>query len=302
VFCNVSDLVLNAMLCGIAQVMLLSNGVSLPKPSARHHHGDVRSSVVPFSTAATDATQLAVAHIVAQFATGSTEEGRKATCEARKLSKHSLFYGARLLEANAVPWLLCLLFTMDGSMQDNAVAAFVKARGIGFVVDIVNVGTKMEAQQNAMEILFSVSSTAEYAQEIGHFPEAIPTLARAAHPAIREGAAAGKKRPASMGCSSPQATTQKVVAARAVAALTGLRPPLQRPRRAPRLRHRLSAGEDRRAAGGHTDRVLASGASRAPRRVPVQRHPPALRVEKAIVIAECRTPDAGREQIVCVEL
>ncbi|KAM0839215.1 hypothetical protein ACQ4PT_060457 [Festuca glaucescens] len=228
-----ADLVPNATLRGIIEVMLLSNGVSLPDPISRHHHGDVGGSAVPFSTAAAGAARLAVAHIVAQFSTGSTEERRKATCEARKLSKHSLFYRARFVEANAVPWLLCLLSTMDASVQDNAVAsllslskhhggrvALVEAGGIGFVVDIVNVGAKAETQQNAVAILFYLSSNAEYAQEIGRFPEAIPTLVRL----IREGANRGRKNAmvSLYGLLQSPSNHTKAVAAGAVAALAGL--------------------------------------------------------------------------------
>ncbi|KAM0849104.1 hypothetical protein ACQ4PT_053945 [Festuca glaucescens] len=229
-----ADLVPNAALCGIIEAMLLSNGVSLPEPSStRHHHGDVGGSAAPFSAAAAGAARLAVAHIVAQFSTGSTEERRKATCEARKLSKHSLFYRARFVEANAVPWLLCLLSIMDASVQDNAVAsllslskhpggraALVEAGGIGLVVDVVNVGAKAETQQNAVAILFYLSSNAEYAEEIGRFPEAIPTLVRL----IREGAHRGRKNAmvSLYGLLQSPSNHAKAVAAGAVAALAGL--------------------------------------------------------------------------------
>ncbi|XP_051187395.1 U-box domain-containing protein 18-like [Lolium perenne] len=229
-----ADLVPNAALCGIIEAMLLSNGVSLPEASStRHHHGDVGGSAAPFSAAAAGAARLAVAHIVAQFSTGSTEERRKATCEARKLSKHSLFYRARFVEANAVPWLLCLLSIMDASVQDNAVAsllslskhpggreALVEAGGIGLVVDVVNVGAKAETQQNAVAILFYLSSNAEYAEEIGRFPEAIPTLVRL----IREGAQRGRKNAmvSLYGLLQSPSNHAKAVAAGAVAALAGL--------------------------------------------------------------------------------
>ncbi|CAM0951206.1 unnamed protein product [Alopecurus aequalis] len=228
-----ADLVPNAALLRIIERMLLSNGVSLPEPSSRHHHGDVGSSAVPFSTAAAGAARLAVAHILAQFSTGSTEERRKATCEARKLSKHSLYYRALFVEANAVPWLLCLLSSMDASVQDNAVAsllslskhpggraALVEAGGIGLVVDIVNVGAKAEAQQNAVAILFYLSSKIEYAEEIGRFPEAIPTLVRL----IREGASRGRKNAmvSLYGLLQSPSNHAKAVTAGAVAALAGL--------------------------------------------------------------------------------
>ncbi|XP_047051431.1 U-box domain-containing protein 19-like [Lolium rigidum] len=180
-----------------------------------------------------DLVPNAALYIVAKFSTGSTEERRKATCEARKLSKHSLFYRARFVEANAVPWLLCLLSIMDASVQDNAVAsllslskhpggraALVEAGGIGLVVDVVNVGAKAETQQNAVAILFYLSSNAEYAEEIGRFPEAIPTLVRL----IREGAQRGRKNAmvSLYGLLQSPSNHAKAVAAGAVAALAGL--------------------------------------------------------------------------------
>jgi hypothetical protein len=122
---------------------------------------------------------------------------------------------------------------MDASVQDNAVAsllslskhpggreALVEAGGIGLVVDVVNVGTKTEAQQNAVAILFYVSSNAEYAEEIGRFPEAIPTLVRL----IREGASRGRKNAmvSLYGLLQSPSNHAKAVAAGAVAALAGL--------------------------------------------------------------------------------
>ncbi|EMS68567.1 U-box domain-containing protein 19 [Triticum urartu] len=180
-----------------------------------------------------DLVPNAALYIVAQFSTGSTEERRKATSEARKLSKHSVFYRALFVEANAVPWLLCLLSCMDASVQDNAVAsllnlskhpggrtALVEAGGIGLVVDIVNVGAKAETQQNAVAILFYLSSNAEYAEEIGRFPEAIPTLVRL----IKEGAHRGRKNAmvSLYGLLQSPSNHAKAVAAGAVVVLAGL--------------------------------------------------------------------------------
>ncbi|VAI17780.1 unnamed protein product [Triticum turgidum subsp. durum] len=180
-----------------------------------------------------DLVPNAALYIVAQFSTGSTEERRKATSEARKLSKHSVFYRALFVEANAVPWLLCLLSCMDASVQDNAVAsllnlskhpggrtALVEAGGIGLVVDIVNVGSKAETQQNAVAILFYLSSNAEYAEEIGRFPEAIPTLVRL----IKEGAHRGRKNAmvSLYGLLQSPSNHAKAVAAGAVVVLAGL--------------------------------------------------------------------------------
>ncbi|KAL6655932.1 hypothetical protein ACP70R_006758 [Stipagrostis hirtigluma subsp. patula] len=151
---HTADVVPNAALRGIIERMLLSNGVSLPDT------------------------------------------------EARKLSKHCVFYRECLVEANAVPWLLCLLSSTDASVQDNAVAsllnlskhpggraALFEAGGVGLVVDVINVGARAEAQQNAAAILFYLSSNPEHAEEIGRIPEAIPTLVQL----IRDGAPRGRK-------------------------------------------------------------------------------------------------------------
>uniref|UniRef100_J3MX34 RING-type E3 ubiquitin transferase n=1 Tax=Oryza brachyantha TaxID=4533 RepID=J3MX34_ORYBR len=112
-----ADVVPNAALRGIVERMLLSNGVTLPEPSAAagHRHGAIANTSVPFGPAAAGAARLAVAYIVAQLSRGSTEERRKATSEARKLSKHSVFYRACLVDANAVPWMLCLLSSTDAA-------------------------------------------------------------------------------------------------------------------------------------------------------------------------------------------
>lgn len=231
-----ADVVPNAALRGIIERMLLTNGVSLPagaSGSSGHRHGALGNTAAPFGPAAAGAARLAVAHIVAQLSTGSTAERRKATCEARKLCKHSVFYRACLVEANAVPWLLCLLSSTDASVQDNAVAsllnlskhprgraALFEAGGVGLVVDVINVGARAEARQNAAAVLFYLSSTAEHAEEIGRIPEAIPTLVQL----IREGAHRGRKNAmvSLYGLLQCASNHGKAVAAGAVAALAGL--------------------------------------------------------------------------------
>ncbi|KAF8688294.1 hypothetical protein HU200_042252 [Digitaria exilis] len=191
-----ANVVPNAALRGIIERMLLSNGVSLPDASpagaGHHRHGALGNTATPllFGPAATGAARLAVAYLVAQLATGSTAERRKATSEARKLCKHSVFYRGCLVDANAVPWLLCLLSSMDASVQENAVAsllnlskhprgraALFEAGGVGLVVDVINVGARAEARQNAAAVLFYLASDGpEQAEEIGRVPESIPTL------------------------------------------------------------------------------------------------------------------------------
>ncbi|OEL34515.1 U-box domain-containing protein 19 [Dichanthelium oligosanthes] len=229
-----ADVVSNAALRGIIERMLLSNGVSLPDASGSgHRHGALGNTPAPFGPAAAGAARLSVAYIVAQLSTGSTEERRKATSEARKLSKHSVFYRACLVEANAVPWLLCLLSSTDASVQDNAVASLLnlskhprgravlfEAGGVGLVVDVINVGGRAEARQNAAAVLFYLSSDPEHAEEIGRIPEAIPTLVQL----VRDGAHRGRKNAmvSLYGLLQCASNHGKAVAAGAVAALAAL--------------------------------------------------------------------------------
>ncbi|BAF24963.2 U-box domain-containing protein 19 [Oryza sativa Japonica Group] len=235
---STADLVPNTVLRGIIERMLLINGVTLPELSAAggggHRHGAVANTAVPFGPAAAGAARLAVAHIVAQLSRGSTEERRKATSEARKLSKHSVFYRACLVDANAVPWLLCLLSSTDAAVQDNAVAsllnlskhpagrtAIVEVGGVGLVVDVINVGAKAEAQHNAAAVLFYLSSNSpDSAEEIGRIPEAIPTLVQL----IRDGAYRGRKNAmvSLYGLLQSAANHGRAIAAGAVSALAAL--------------------------------------------------------------------------------
>ncbi|CAL5081258.1 unnamed protein product [Urochloa decumbens] len=231
------DVVPNAALRGIIERLLLSNGVSLPDAgagSSGHRHGALGDAPAAlFGRAATGAARLAVAYIVAQISTGSTADRRRATCEARKLCKHSAFYRGCLVDANAVPWLLCLLSSTDASVQENAVAsllnlskhprgreALFEAGGVGLVVDVINVGARAEARQNAAAVLFYLSSDAEHAEEIGRIPESIPTLVQL----IRDGAHRGRKNAmvSLYGLLQCASNHGKAVAAGAVAALAAL--------------------------------------------------------------------------------
>ncbi|CAN6195772.1 unnamed protein product [Urochloa humidicola] len=232
-----ADVIPNAALRGIIERMLLSNGVSLPHPGAGssvHRHGALGDAPAAlFGRAAAGAARLAVAYIVAQISTGSTAERRRATCEARKLCKHSAFYRGCLVDANAVPWLLCLLSSTDASVQENAVAsllnlskhprgraALFEAGGVGLVVDVINVGARAEARQNAVAVLFYLSSDAEHAEEIGRIPESIPTLVQL----IRDGAHRGRKNAmvSLYGLLQCASNHGKAVAAGAVASLAAL--------------------------------------------------------------------------------
>ena len=63
-----------------------------------------------------------------------------------------------------MPWLLHLLSSTDASVQNNAVnvearqRALVEAGGLGLIIDAVNVTAKVEARQNAVAVLFYLSS------------------------------------------------------------------------------------------------------------------------------------------------
>jgi hypothetical protein len=192
---------------GVIEQLLLSRGVPVHEPSSKHRCA-VDKTATPFGEAAAGGVRLSAAFLTARLSSASASGGapeaqkRKATHEARKLSKRNVFYRACLVEAGAVPWLLHLLSSADASVQDNAVAALlnlskhpagrralVEAGGLGLIVDAVNVAAKVEARQNAAAVLFYLSSNPEYCEEISRIPEAVPTLVRLA----RDGAYRGRK-------------------------------------------------------------------------------------------------------------
>jgi hypothetical protein len=51
----------------------------------------------------------------------------------------------------------------------------VEADGVGLIVDVVNVATKVEAWHNAVAVLFYLSSSV-YCDKTSRVPEAVPTL------------------------------------------------------------------------------------------------------------------------------
>ncbi|WVZ92980.1 hypothetical protein U9M48_039007 [Paspalum notatum var. saurae] len=199
-----AELVPNLAARGIVEQLLLSRGVPLREPSASSskHRCAVDKTDAPFGAAAAGGVRLAAAFLVARLSRGTPEQQKKATYEARKLSKRNVFHRACLVEAGAVPWLLHLLSSADASVQDSAVAgllnlskhpagrrALVEAGGLGLIVDAVSVAARVEARQNAAAVLFYLSSSPEYCEEISRIPEAIPTLVRLA----RDGAYRGRK-------------------------------------------------------------------------------------------------------------
>ncbi|KAF7003844.1 hypothetical protein CFC21_019125 [Triticum aestivum] len=187
---------------GIVEQLLLANGTPLHEQQSSKHRCAVDKTVSAFGPAAAGGVRLAVAFLIARLSRGTPEEQKKATHEVRKLAKRNVYHRACLVEADAVPWLLHLVSSMDASVQDNAIAcllnlskhaagrsALVEAGGLGLVVDAVNVAAKVEARQNAAAILFYLSPNSEYCQEIGRIPEAIPTLVRL----MRDGTYRGRK-------------------------------------------------------------------------------------------------------------
>lgn len=197
-----AELVPNVAVRGVIEQLLLSRGVPVHEPSCKHRCA-VDKTATPFGAAAAGGVRLSAAFLTARLSSPASEaQLRKATHEARKLSKRNVFYRACLVEAGAVPWLLHLLSSPDASVQDNAVAgllnlskhpagrrALVEAGGLGLIVDAVNVAAKVEARQNAAAVLFYLSSNPEYCEEISRIPEAVPTLVRLA----RDGAYRGRK-------------------------------------------------------------------------------------------------------------
>ncbi|OEL25857.1 U-box domain-containing protein 19 [Dichanthelium oligosanthes] len=227
-----AELVPNVAARGIIEQLLLSRGVSLQEPSSKHRCA-VDKTASAFGAAAAGGVRLAVAFLIARMSRGTPEEQKKATYEARKLSKRNVFYRACLVEADAVPWLLHHLSSPDASVQDNAVAgllnlskhpagrlALVEAGGLGLTVDAVNVAARVEARQNAAAVLFYLSSSPEYCEEISRIPEAIPTLVHLA----RDGAYRGRKNAlvSLYGLLQCADAHGRAVSAGAVAALAGL--------------------------------------------------------------------------------
>ncbi|XP_062196343.1 U-box domain-containing protein 19-like [Phragmites australis] len=227
-----AEVVPNVAVRGIIDQLLLSKGVSVHEPSSNHRCA-VDKTAAPFGAGAAGGVRLAVAFLIARLSRGTPEEQKKATLEARKLSKRNVFYRACLVEADAVPWLLHLLSSTDASVQDSAVAgllnlskhpagrrALVEAGGVGLIVNAMKVAAKVEAQHNAAAVLFYLSSNPEYCDEISRIPEAIPTLVHL----VQEGAYRGRKNAlvslyGLLQCANAHG---KAVSAGAVAVLAGL--------------------------------------------------------------------------------
>ncbi|KAF8697444.1 hypothetical protein HU200_036045 [Digitaria exilis] len=228
-----AELVPNMAARGIIEQLLLRRGVPIHHEPSGKHRCAVDKTASPFGAAAAGGVRLAVAFLVTRLSKGTPQEQRKATYEVRKLSKRNVFYRACLADAGAVPWLLHLLASPDSTVQDNAVAgllnlskhpagrrALVDAGGVGLIVDAVSVAAKVEARQNAAAVVFYLSSSTDYCEEISRIPEAIPTLVRLA----RDGAYRGRKNAlvSLYGLLQCADAHGRAVSAGAVAALAGL--------------------------------------------------------------------------------
>ncbi|KAG6501007.1 U-box domain-containing protein 18-like [Zingiber officinale] len=185
----------------LVEQLCASKNLSFPEPNSKQKR-DGSKTATPPSSAAAGAMKMAAAFLVRKLAFPTSLEQSRAAFEVRRLSKSNVFNRTCLVEAGAVPWLLHLSSSMDSSTQDNAMAALlnlskhpsgaraiVEVGGLGLVVDVIRLTFKVEAQQNAVAILFYLSLVEEYRAAIGDLPEAIPLLVEL----MREGSYRGKK-------------------------------------------------------------------------------------------------------------
>ncbi|OAY65832.1 U-box domain-containing protein 19-like [Ananas comosus] len=230
------DFVPNSSLRRVIEQFYSNKGVEISESNTKHTW-NIEKTATPFSSAAAGATKMAVAFLIEKLAKGGEEEEkRKAVYEIRKLSKFNLFNRACLVEADAVPWLLYLLSSSsssDASTQLNIVSALLnlskhpngrkavfEAGGVDLIIDIMRVGLKVEAQNNAAAILFYLSSADEYRKEIGEIRRAIPALLEL----LQEGSYRGKKNAITclFGLLQYPGNHRKIVAAGAIPVLTNL--------------------------------------------------------------------------------
>ncbi|OAY69169.1 U-box domain-containing protein 19 [Ananas comosus] len=219
-----TDLVPNFAIRKLVDEFCRGNRIPIAKPNTKHRQG-VEKTALPFGPAAAGAIKMAVAFLIDNLEKGTVEEKKKATFEIRRLC---------LVEADAVPWLLCLLSSPDPSTQENAVAALLnlskhpngrraifESGGVCSITDVIKTGLTIEAQQNAAAILFYLSSVEEYRIEIEVIPAAIPTLVEL----LREGSCyRGKKNAIAglFGLVQYPGNHSKLIAAGAIPVFTSL--------------------------------------------------------------------------------
>ncbi|XP_020081281.1 U-box domain-containing protein 18-like [Ananas comosus] len=122
-----TDLVPNFAIRKLVDEFCRDNRIPIAKPNTKHRQS-VEKTASPFGPAAAGAIKMAVAFLIDNLEKGTVEEKKKATFEIRSEGwSRSLTSSIELclVEADAVPWLLCLLSSPDPSTQENAVAALL---------------------------------------------------------------------------------------------------------------------------------------------------------------------------------
>lgn len=196
-----TELIPNSAIRKLIEQFCRHHNISIAETSINQRR-DLSKTTSPLSPAAAGAMRMVAAFLVGKLANGTDREKYKATYEIRKLSKSNLCNRACLVEAGSIPWLLRLLSSTDPSIQENAVAgllnlskhpdgrkAIFETGGLSLVVDVIKMGFKIEAKQNAAAILFYLTSVEEFRAAIGVIPGAIPALIEL----LRDGACRGKK-------------------------------------------------------------------------------------------------------------
>ncbi|RWR83318.1 U-box domain-containing protein 19-like protein [Cinnamomum micranthum f. kanehirae] len=196
-----TDLTPNIAVHKLIQQFCYDKGVGATQTSNRSGR-DLGRSLLAGSPVAAESMRILAVFLVEKLSTGTAEERNKAAYEIRLLSKSSTLNRASIVEAGAILWLLFMLSSSDPSTQENAIAALLnlskywkgktvifECGGLGSIVDVLRNGLKKEARQSAAGTLFYLSSVAEYREEIGKLPLAIPALVEL----VRNGATRGKK-------------------------------------------------------------------------------------------------------------
>ncbi|KAK6116510.1 hypothetical protein DH2020_049748 [Rehmannia glutinosa] len=185
------DLVPNHALKRIIKQYCQENGTPFPESGGRNRNFTMSSSLSggAGSVAAEQAMAILANFLVGRLETGKPEEQNKSAYEIRLLTKTSIFNRSCLVEAHVIPPLLNLLCFSNPGAQENAMAALlnlsklseskkivVENGGLDKIVDILNVGVKMETRHHAAGVLFYLSSVEEYRKTIGRIPGAITGL------------------------------------------------------------------------------------------------------------------------------
>lgn len=184
---NNLQMVPNLALRTLIQQYCFKNGI--PFVESGHRNRQAKSEVFAQSLAAEKAMKMVANFLADKLISGSGQEKNKAACEARLLSKTSVFNRSCLVEAGIILPLLKLLLSTDTLTQENAAAALlnlskhseskaqiVKNGGLEVLVDVLKKGPNLEARQHIAGVLFYLSSIEENRMLIGENPETIPAL------------------------------------------------------------------------------------------------------------------------------